>query len=216
MPDVDDRVCGIARGEGPPLRLTLIRGDKARTSSRCATWTDEQLVFAVRDTRDTAFAELFRRHSASVGAVARMILGSSNSGCDDVVAEVFEALWSEPEKFDPLRGSLLGFLRLRARGRSIDLLRSESCRLRREQNDDTGARLPSAIDARLIAGELGASLRQVVSQLPEAERTVIELAYFAGMTYRAVARTLELPEGTVKSRIRSGLQHLRVQVGTVE
>jgi len=177
----------------------------------CASWSDKQLVFAAPEFRDVAFAELFRRHSASVGAVAKMVLGG-NSGSDDVVAEVFAGLWFAPDKFDPARGSLLGFLRLRARGRSIDVLRSESSRQRREQHNEAVRTSSPAIDVQLVAVEAGDTLRHAVSRLPEGERTAIELAYFGGMTYREVACQLDLPEGTVKSRIRSGLHRLREYV----
>jgi RNA polymerase sigma-70 factor, ECF subfamily len=194
------------------LKRATKPGSRPRPRFGCATWTDKQLVFAAPDVRDVAFAELFVRHSASVAAVARMVLGAANSGSDDVVAEVFTALWSAPDKFDPDRGSLLGFLRLRARGRSIDLLRGESSRYRREQHDASARRSSPAIDARLETEELGDALRHAVSRLPEGERMAIELAYFEGMTYRAVAYQLDVPEGTVKSRIRSGLQRLREQV----
>ena len=68
------------------------------------------------------------------------------------------------------------------------------------------------MDAGIIAAETGQRLRDAVSRLPEAERTPIELAYFAGMSYQGVALQLELPEGTIKSRIRSALQRLRTEV----
>lgn len=210
----NDRL-GIA-GRGPnvsPLDHAVKCRAASSPASGCGDWTDQQLVFAASESRDAAFAELFRRHSASVAAVARMFLGAANSGCDDVVAEVFAALWWAPERFDPDRGSLLGFLRVRARGRSIDLLRSESRRHRRERNNESNGTMHSAIDAQLIAAETRQDLLQAVSRLPETERAPIELAYFASMSYRAVACQLDLPEGTVKSRIRSGLQHLRAQVG---
>ena len=189
-------------------------GDDAphRRGLGCASWTDQQLVLAAPVVREAAFAELFRRHSASLAAVARMVLGTASSQCDDVVAEVFAALWCAPERFEPARGSLLGFLRMSARGRSIDLLRSESSRDQRERNDESGHNLCSEIDAEIVASETRQELLQALARLPDAERAAIELAYFADMTYRAVAQQLEVPEGTIKSRIRSGMQRLRRQV----
>ncbi len=183
-----------------------------RTAFTCVTWTDQELVFAAPAARDAAFVELFRRYSGSVAAVARMVLGSASSGCDDVVADVFAGLWRAPERFDPDRGSLLGLLRLQARGRSLDLLRSESNRQRREQRAASRATRGPSIESALIATETGDKLRRALSLLPDAERTAIELAYFEGLSYRAVAARLEVPEGTVKSRIRSGLRRLRNEV----
>jgi RNA polymerase sigma-70 factor, ECF subfamily len=138
-----------------------------------------------------------------------MLLGS-RADCDDVVAEVFVGLWTSPGKFDPDRGSLLGFLRLRAKGRSIDILRSESSRKRREDNDAYSDSPPGPeVDSTMIAAEAATELARAIAALPASEQEAIRLAYFGDMSYRAVARYLEEPEGTVKSRIRVGLQHLR-------
>jgi RNA polymerase sigma-70 factor (ECF subfamily) len=142
-----------------------------------------------------------------------MVLGS-RADCDDVVAEVFVRLWTSPGQFDPDRGSLLGFLRLRAKGRSIDILRCESNRKRREDNDAYSDNLPGPdVESTVIAAEAAAELARAIAALPASEQEAIRLAYFGGMSYRAVALHLEEPEGTVKSRIRVGLQHLRSRTG---
>lgn len=212
--DDDDRA-RVESASAPSLNSATARREAGRTSGGCAGWTDQQLVGAASGERDAAFAELFHRHSASVTAVARMVLGA-DAGCDDVVAEVFTALWAAPEKFDPSRGSLRGFLRLGARGRSIDYLRSETSRHRREQAEGRGQRFRSAVDAEIIAAETGDELRRAMSQLSEGERSAIELAFFSEMTYREVARHVGLPEGTVKARIRSGLQRLSTEIDIEE
>lgn len=211
-PSADGDRTGTTTESARVSRLTGVEATRARPGFDCTSWTDMQLVSADREARDEAFAELFRRHSASVTAVAKMVLGNTDAGCDDVVAEVFAALWCAPEKFDPDRGSLLGLLRLRARGRSIDLLRSESCRHRYEGNQQNAGTDHGAIDVQLIAAEASADVHHALSRLPECERTPIEFAFFAGMSYRAVASLLDIPEGTVKSRIRSGLRRLRWRV----
>ncbi len=184
----------------------------SRASFDYSSWTDQQLVFATPETRHEAFAELFVRHSKSVGAVARMVLGSAAWGSDDIVAEVFAELWRAPERFEPDRGSLLTFLRVCARGRSLDLLRSESNRRRRERNSEPCTGAFAEIGARFSPDGRDLDVRRAVEELPVAERTPIELAYFVGMSYRAVAHRLDLPEGTVKSRIRSGLRRLAAKL----
>ena len=177
-------------------------------------WTDQDLVSAVSQGREGAFAELFRRHQRSVATSSRMILGNG-SECDDVTAEVFLGLWLNPTKFDGSRGSLLTYLRVQAKGRSIDLIRAEAARSRREnlalyQREQRDEEVGSLV----IGSEAGAELRQNMLLLAPHEKEAIELAFFGGMTYAEVARRLDLAEGTVKSRIRRGLEHLRTSMST--
>ena len=171
-------------------------------------WSDGALAKAIVLSRIDAFTELRRRHLASVTAVARMILGN-RSTCEDAVAEVFVGFWLAPEKFDAQQGTVLAYLRLMARGRSIDLVRSNTVRRRRELTEDVGVPDHDA-DAAMIDAEAAGDLRGAVALLPADERTPIELAFFRGMTYGAVAHSLGLPEGTVKSRIRRGLRRLEL------
>lgn len=177
----------------------------------CREWSDGELTSAVvADRHGEAYAEVFRRHSASVAAAVRMILGNGPA-CDDIVADVFIEYWVSPTSFDPARGSLLSFLRLRARGRSIDLLRSETSRRRREIGDLCAPRASEPnIDSALLASEVTGALHNALALLPAAEREALQLAFFDGMTYRAVALRLGVAEGTVKSRIRRGLRRLRL------
>jgi RNA polymerase sigma factor (sigma-70 family) len=176
-------------------------------------WSDLDLVASLADECGDAYAELYRRHSQSVAAAARMILVNDDRS-EDVVAEVFVALWLFPEKFDPERGTVLSFLRVKARGRSVDMVRMEMARRRREVADLRLPRPPmEAIDSRVLDSEFSAALREGVRQLPAGERESIELAFFSGLSYSAVAGELGIPEGTVKGRIRNGLKRLQSDKG---
>jgi RNA polymerase sigma-70 factor (ECF subfamily) len=171
-------------------------------------WSDAALVAAVVGRSEEAYVELYRRHRASIAAVAGMML-ANGPGCDEVVDDVFVEVWLSPDHFDAARGSVLGFLRLKARCRSIDVLRSDKSRTRREERDcfvehDT---TPEVDDTVLVA-ERADELRGAVASLPLVEREAIHLAFFGGMSYRAVAVHLNVAEGTVKSRIRKGLRRL--------
>jgi RNA polymerase sigma-70 factor (ECF subfamily) len=172
---------------------------------------DGALVSSLVLSDDAAFAELFRRHARSITASARLILGNSTL-CDDVVAEVFLALWLAPQAFDPSRGSLLGYLRVKARGKSIDLLRSETARVRREVAARPNRRQTPSLDSDMMADESSIEVLEALASLPAREREPIELAFQQGMTYRQIAAYLGVPEGTIKSRIRSGLRHLREDI----
>jgi RNA polymerase sigma-70 factor (ECF subfamily) len=101
-------------------------------------------------------------------------------------------------------------LRLKAKSRSIDLVRSDVARVRREKDDAPPATQAPPSDSGLVAAEMAAHLDQALALLPPDESEPIRLAYFKGLTYREVALHLQLPEGTVKSRIRVGLAKLRL------
>jgi RNA polymerase sigma-70 factor (ECF subfamily) len=194
--------------EDVSLSRRLVPRPRMTEGSACADWSDTALVAAVVGKSQDAYDELYRRHHASVAAVSRMIL-VDGAGCEEVVDDVFVDVWLSPEVFDATRGSVLSFLRLKARCRSIDVLRSERSRTKREERDSFAERVIVAeVDAAVLAAERADELRDAVASLPAGEREAIHLAFFDGMSYRAVATHLDLAEGTVKSRIRKGLRRL--------
>jgi RNA polymerase sigma-70 factor (ECF subfamily) len=171
--------------------------------------SDAALVVAIGRWHEDALAESYRRHAGAAFALARRLLNDKELA-EEVLQEVFLRLWNTPERFDPERGSLRAYLLAQTHGRAVDLLRSETARRRREerearQSPDFGA----DIEREVIDLTVSETVKEVVAALPTDERRAIELAYFGGHTYRQVAVMLEAPEGTVKSRIRSGLRRLR-------
>jgi RNA polymerase sigma-70 factor, ECF subfamily len=178
--------------------------------------SDSALVVGIGRWRQDALAESYRRHAGAVFALARRLL-QDKATAEEVVQEVFLRLWNSPDKFDPERGSLRSYLLAQTHGRAVDLLRSETSRRRREERDvREAAEAGYDIEHEVWDIAVAERVKEAVFSLPEDERRAIELAYFGGHTYREVAALLSQPEGTVKSRIRSGLKRMRqkmVEIG---
>jgi RNA polymerase sigma-70 factor (ECF subfamily) len=170
---------------------------------------DAELAALIVARDQHALAELYRRYAGTCLALARRVL-SDRALAEEVVQEVFVRTWREPGRFDPERGSVRSFLLAQVHGRAVDLLRSETSRRAREQRDALRA-TPAGDDLEREVMQLveSESVRRAIATLSAGERDAIELAYFGGHTYKEVAVLLEQPEGTVKSRIRSGLLRLR-------
>ncbi len=192
--------------------MVCVRSENLREAS------DARLVLAIARFEHEALAESYRRHGGAAFGLARRLVVDRGLA-EEVVQEVFLRLWNHPEKFDPDRGSLGSYLLAQTHGRSVDVVRSESSRRRREERD---ARLTAEagydLEHEVWDLTLAEHVRDALSTLSDGERAAIELAYFGGHTYREVAVLLDEPEGTVKSRIRSGLTRLRsalVDTGSV-
>ena len=174
--------------------------------------SDAAVVVAIGRWRQDALAEAYRRHAGAVFALSRRLLIDPGMA-EEVVQEVFLRLWNQPEKFDPERGSLRAFLLAQTHGRSVDVLRAETSRRRREERDARQtAESGYDIEREVMDLSMADQVNEVMATLPIDERRAIELAYFGGHTYRQFAVMLDQPEGTVKSRIRSGLRRMRDQL----
>jgi len=170
---------------------------------------DAALVVAISRYSQDALAEAYRRHGGAVYALARRVL-LDRAMAEEVVQDVFLRLWDRPERFDADRGTLRSFLLAHTHSRAVDLIRSEESRRAREDRQhreraEGGYDLEHEVWDMTVAEQV----RDAMACLPEVEQQAIHLAYFGGHSYREVASILDQPEGTVKTRIRSGLRRLR-------
>jgi RNA polymerase sigma-70 factor (ECF subfamily) len=171
--------------------------------------SDANLVVAIGRFRPEALEEAYRRHAGAAFGLANRIL-SDRALAEEVVQEVFLRLWNDPERFDPARGALRSYVLALVHGRSVDLVRAESARRSREEREARRSVTPDRdLEREVWELTLHEHVRDALTGLNDGERTAIELAYFGGHTYREVADLLGEPEGTVKSRIRTGLGRLR-------
>jgi RNA polymerase sigma-70 factor (ECF subfamily) len=158
---------------------------------------------------ERALADVFDALAGAVYAAAVRVLGSAPAA-QDVVQDVFVDLWCNPGKYDDSAGTLRTYLSMCARCRAHDTLRSELRRAGREQRHERlmpQQREPSPAE-QVSEAETACAVREAVQQLPPDQREVVELAYFRGLSYRDVARTTGIPEGTAKSRVRLALAKL--------
>jgi RNA polymerase sigma factor (sigma-70 family) len=158
---------------------------------------------------------LYDRYHAAAYALALRIT-SETGMAEDVVQDAFLGLWRNAGRYAELKGSVRGWLLAIVRHRAIDTLRRR--RAGTALGDDADAILPAALTTPdpwpEVAGRLEAEqVRRALTVLPPAQREVIELAYFDGLTQREIAARTRAPLGTVKSRMRLGLVALRAELG---
>jgi RNA polymerase sigma-70 factor, ECF subfamily len=175
---------------------------------------DEAIVSAIDNGEEHALRLAYEQHAAAVLGVALGVLRDP-ARAEDVTQEVFLRLWDRPERFRPERGTLRTFLQMDAHGRSVDMIRSANAASRRDGVDHVERTSAAAAGTEELAMTeiVSAEVRAALLSLPDEQRLPITLAFFDGYSYRDVADLLSVPEGTVKSRIRAGMQRLRLSMG---
>ncbi|MGE3962066.1 MAG: RNA polymerase sigma factor [Dehalococcoidia bacterium] len=183
---------------------------------------DRELARRLQRRDASALAALYHAHRRRAFGLAYRVLGDP-AAAEDAVQAAFLALWEQADRIDPDGGSLGALLMTVVHRRSVDLARRRARTRDREasrapeghEDQDPALVIPDA-DAqqaftRVLDDDDGARRRlsAALARLPEGQRSVVELAYFEGLTHRAIAERLGLPDGTVKSRLRLGLGHLR-------
>ena len=172
--------------------------------------SSEALLVAAAAGDEVAFSALVERIRPQALRVARGVVRDP-SIAEEVAQEVLTEIWLKADRFDPERGTITGWVATLTRRRAVDRVRSEQAGRNR---DDRVARRNQVRDVDVVADEVEVRLehwqvRKALAELSDRQREAIELAYFAGHTYRDVARVLGIPEGTAKSRLRDGLVRLR-------
>ena len=161
---------------------------------------------------------LYDRYHAVAYALALRITAETGLA-EDVVQDSFLGVWRNAARYAEFKGSVRGWLLAIVRHRAIDALRRRRAGV--ALGDDADAALPIALAIPdpwpEVAGRLEAEqVRRALTSLPPAQREVIELAYFEGLTQREIADRTNAPLGTVKSRMRLGLLGLREQLGGLD
>ena len=175
-------------------------------------WAERVLLERLANGDETALADLYDRYASFVYALAMRTL-IDQQAAEDVTQEVFVYLWQHPDRIDPGRGTLRGFLGTLTHRRSVDAVRRDEARRRREARvAREQANTPDVAETVVPSGASG-TVRTALEVLPAAQRRALELAYVDGYTYRQVADVLGIPEGTAKSRLRVALGRIADSLG---
>lgn len=176
---------------------------------------DAALLMRIRAGDDRALGAVYDQHAALIFGLARRVTRDIHLA-QDITQEVFTYLWELPDRVDLARGSLRSYLAVVAHRRAVDEVRRSERRGRLETagapTDTELGPEPGVVEAAAQAWTKG-RLAEVLAQLPDEQRVAISLAYYEGQTYAQVARTLDIPEGTAKSRLRLALARLRALLG---
>ncbi len=165
---------------------------------------DSSLLAMVQQGHEQAMAQLFERHSKLVYSVALRVLRDP-AAAEDVLQEIFMQIWRTPTSFIATRGSLGGWLAFVSRNRSVDLLRKKRPT---ESFEDVPFASPYDLANDAEQNLMLERVRILVAELPDEQRTALEMAFFEGLTPLEIAEKTECPLGTVKTRIRSAVQAL--------
>lgn len=175
------------------------------------TYSEQELVALLQQRNDQSFGYLYDNYSGALFGVINGIVAEQETA-RDVLQEVFVNIWRKIESYDPAKGRLFTWMMNIARNAAIDKIRS-----RGYQDSLKNYSIPDNVDTN-IAGTAtlpkvaDTGLKKILTQLKDEYRVLIDMSYFQGYTHDEIAKILDIPLGTVKTRIRSALMHLRTMI----
>lgn len=173
---------------------------------------DEELMTLVGRKQPEAFEVFFDRHGAAAYSLAYRIVGD-RSMAEDVAQEAFLSMWRSEAGYDRARGSIRSWTLGIVRNRAIDAVRRASSPSWRLNSDDEAILAEQTseelTDSEALRRETAWEVNQALAELPDEQSKVLELAYFGGFSQSEIAEMLGAPLGTVKGRMRLGLEKIR-------
>ncbi len=178
------------------------------------TLADEEVMQLVQEGSARAFELVYDRHGGAAYSLAYRMVGDRVTA-EDISQEAFLSIWRSRLRYDPSRGSVRTWVLGIVHHRAIDALRRNLAHDRRRapaEGIEEREEAPERTDVEVARREEARHVRSALDSLPEEQSKVIELAYFAGFTHSQIAEMLEMPIGTVKGRMRLGLEKMRRQL----
>lgn len=207
----------------PPVRANFIGCPPEDKSVDYSKFDDETLMRLITQRKSEALGVLYDRYGRLVYSVSYQATSHAELA-EEVTQDTFLRVWQSAASFDPRQGRLVPWLTRIARNRAIDHYRRQQARM--EGHSDYFEEMPNFdlsdddqdVEAGVEASQQRRVIRAALSQLPEEQRSVLALAYFRGLTHEQIASQLNQPLGTVKTRLRLGMQKLRrsLQAGEIQ
>lgn len=169
---------------------------------------ESELVLRLKDRDKNAMAYLYDKYSAALLGVASRIIKDDDIS-EEVLQDVFMKIWNKIDQYDPSRGRFFTWMMNLTRNAAIDKLRSKeiSRSSKTDSMDDYVYRVDSRNSTEMHTDGIG--VRALLNDLVEEQKFILEKVYFEGFTHTEIAEEYDIPLGTVKSRLRSALKHMR-------
>ncbi|MDX6601123.1 MAG: hypothetical protein QOF13_325 [Solirubrobacterales bacterium] len=182
------------------------------SASKAERLADEELMPRIGEKDPDAFEVFYDRHGGVAYSLAYRIVGERGAA-EDVTQEAFISIWRSGARYDTARGSVRTWMLGIVRNRAIDALRSKAGRAPKLDFDDDSILehrpAEELTDSEALRRETAKEVRGALDELPGEQSKVIELAYFGGFSHSEIAGMLGVPLGTVKGRMRLGLEKIR-------
>lgn len=176
-----------------------------------------ELLLRVKNGDERAFEQLYRHH-ASIFLATILRVVRNRSLAEEVLQEVFTEVWTNPSRFSPQAGTGRAWLTTMCRRRAVDKVRSVQAQQDRDFAE--GSRHARDVEPDIQTEALNhaeyARVATVLQKLPAEQATAIAMAYYQELSHSEIATTLDVPLGTIKSRIRDGMARLRAHLGVAD
>jgi RNA polymerase sigma-70 factor (ECF subfamily) len=170
---------------------------------------EQELVMLLKQRQQSAFSYLYDNYSAALNSIILNIVPDYEQAAD-VLQEVFVKIWRQIESYDDNKGRLFTWMLNIARNAAIDMVRSKAWQNSQQNKELTEGHFNAAGSTQTNIDQIG--LRKLVHELKEEHKVLVELSYFKGYTQDEISKMLDIPLGTVKTRLRTALTQLRLAI----
>lgn len=174
------------------------------------TYSEQELIVLLQTQSNEGFSYLYDNYSGSLFTIINQVI-TDQEIASDVLQEVFVNIWRKIDMYDSKKGRLFTWMLNIARNAAIDKVRSKGFR-NSQKNQPISDNVNDGITLSVNPETSDVGLKKVLTKLKEEYRTLIDLSFFQGFTHEEIAKMLEIPLGTVKTRIRTALSQLRTMI----